>query len=81
MRKLLWLVLATLPACGNSYHPEYHPVTSMQYQQTLSYPVSVHPANGQGVIVSQAPAPAGMPMPAMPQLTPPPRVMDPSEMW
>jgi hypothetical protein len=83
--RLLPLALAALlPACGNTYHPEYHPVSQVHYQQSLSYPVSVHPAAGQQVVVAPAPgvAPiAPMPPPRMPPLAPPPKEMDPSEMW
>ena len=84
VRLLPFVLAALLPACGNTYHPEYHPVSTVNYEQTLSYPVSVHPAPGQGVVVTQAPgaAPiAPMPPPRMPPLTPPPREMDPAEMW
>ena len=84
MRLLPLALAALLPACGNTYHPEYHPVSQINYQQSLSYPVSVHPAAGQQVVVAPAPgvAPiAPMPPPRMPPLAPPPKEMDPSEMW
>jgi hypothetical protein len=83
VKRLLWLVLAALPACGNTYHPEYHPVTSVRYQQQLSYPVSVHPAPGQQVVVAPPSGYAyGMPPPpTLPPLSPPPAEMDPAGMW
>lgn len=82
MQKLLWLALAAaLPACGNTYHPEYHPVTSLRYQQTLSYPVSVNAASGQPVVVSPPQGSAFAAPTAMPPLAPPPAEMDPAGMW
>jgi hypothetical protein len=43
-------------ACGNTYHPEYHPQTSVTYSQSVANPVHVTPAAGQGVQVMPAPA-------------------------
>lgn len=77
MKKLLWIVLAALPACGNVYHPEYHPQTSVRYNQNLSYPVSVHGSAGQPVVIAppqgQWTAPPVMPTPAppIPEMAPP----------
>ncbi len=52
------LVAAALAACGNKYHPEYHPQSSYSYQTTVSNPVIVHPQPGQGVQVMPSPATA-----------------------
>jgi hypothetical protein len=68
------LVLAPflLGACFNTEHPEYHPVTSLHYVQTISSPVAVTPAPGQGVYVPAPTPPALMqPPPAPPPPTPP----------
>jgi hypothetical protein len=72
----LAFVLVGLGGCGNTYHPEYHPVTSQQYTQTLSYPVSVTPAQAQGVQVVQAPAQ----LQSFPPPPPPPPIMS-AEQW
>jgi hypothetical protein len=64
-----------LGGCGNTYHPEYHPVTSQQYTQTLAYPVSVTPAYGQGAQIVQAPPPIA----AFPPPPPPPPVISAQE--
>jgi hypothetical protein len=66
MRPLLVLALFVAPlaatACGNTYHPEYHPVTWTNYQQHVSYPVTVQTgAQPAPVIVAPAPAPAPTP--------------------
>lgn len=45
-----------LAACGNTYHPEYHPISSYSIQTSTSMPVVVHPQPGQGVQVMPAPA-------------------------
>ncbi len=79
MKKLLCLVLAALPACGNVYHPEYHPQTSVRYNQTLSYPVSVHGAGAQPVVIAPPRAQA-MPPPMVPNPAPPIPEMAPPEM-
>jgi len=63
MRTTITLLLALpLFACGNSYHPEYHPVTVTNVSQ--SYSSSVHVGGGGG-----APQPVTV-MPA-PQTQPP----------
>jgi hypothetical protein len=31
---------SALVACGNTYHPEYHPVTVTSYEQHVSYPAA-----------------------------------------
>jgi hypothetical protein len=40
--RLLRFVLASLlgAACGNTYHPEYHPVTVTSYEQHVAYPAT-----------------------------------------
>ncbi len=63
MRLLALIALMMLPACGNTYHPEYHPVTSVKYTQTVGVPVS---AGAQPVVV------------APPWLAPPPPIAIPS---
>ncbi len=50
------LIAGALTACGNTYHPEYHPRSSFTYQQSTSMPVVVHPQPGQGVQIMPAPA-------------------------
>jgi hypothetical protein len=45
-------------ACGNEYHPEYHPQSQYEYSQTISQPVTVFNSNNQ-----QAPAQTGAPIP------------------
>ncbi len=50
------LLVAPLVACGNSYHPEYHPVTVSNIQQSYSSPVYVEGTTRPVVV---APAPAG----------------------
>ncbi len=44
-------------ACGNEYHPEFHPQSSYAYSQNLSYPVTVFQTTGH-MAGSEAPAPA-----------------------
>jgi hypothetical protein len=48
-------------ACGNTYHPEYHPVTTTSLTQTYSNPVVVHnggaPSERSPVIIEPAPGP------------------------
>jgi hypothetical protein len=63
------LVLLALPACGNTYHPEWHPVTVSHFSQNLDYPVTVQnggdPAMRSPVIIAPAPMPAPAPPPAL----------------
>ena len=76
MRYLVIVGAFGLVACGNTYHPEYHPVTVTQYSQDLSYPVSVHNA---GPAAERSPVVIAQPvMPAMP---PPPRPPTPPANW
>jgi hypothetical protein len=48
-------------ACGNTYHPEYHPVTTSSYSESYSNPVVVHnggtPSERSPVIIEPAPGP------------------------
>ena len=67
------LMAGALAACGNTYHPEYHPQSSFTYQQSTSMPVVVHPQPGQGVQIMPAPsAQATTVLPAAPPLPTPP---------
>lgn len=77
MRACIVLVAAALVACGNTYHPEYHPVTTTSYSQSIASPVTVQGAAGQPVYV---PAPAAPPPPPrhLPAPAPPP---PPPEGW
>ncbi len=34
------LLAPPLAACGNEYHPEYHPETATTYEQNISYPTT-----------------------------------------
>lgn len=53
------VVIATLPACGNEYHPEYHPESAYSYEQNVSQPVSIFAAHNQPAApFSSVPAPA-----------------------
>ncbi len=80
----IWIFVAALgltsPACGNEYHPEYHPQTAVRYTVSTSNPVHVQGTQGQPVYVGPQPgqaqtaqAPAGqivVPAPPAPP-TPP----------
>jgi hypothetical protein len=48
-------------ACGNTYHPEYHPVTTTSISESYSNPVVVHnggnPSERSPVIIEPAPGP------------------------
>ena len=66
----LAVMTGALAACGNTYHPEYHPQSSYSFQQTTSNPVVVHPQPGQGVHVMPAPAQSTTVLPAPPPLPP-----------
>jgi len=69
MRIFLALAAVSLAACGNTYHPEYHPVTTTTYSQSVASPVTVQGTAGQPVYV---PAPT-TPHAQMPSPPPPPR--------
>jgi hypothetical protein len=50
-------------ACGNTYHPEYHPVTVTSYEQHVAYPAGA----GVGAVpqtVFRPPPPQQPPTPA-----------------
>jgi hypothetical protein len=50
---------AVLPACGNEYHPDYHPETAYSYSQNISQPVTIFSeTNQQAPAFTNAPAPA-----------------------
>ena len=70
-----------LAACGNNYHPEYHPVSVSEVSQNLSYPVVVQ--NG-GNAYERSPVmvvPGAPPVLAMPPLPPPPAPALPPAEW
>jgi hypothetical protein len=52
-------------ACGNTYHPEYHPVTTTSFTESYSNPVVVHnggaPSERSPVFVEPAPGPINRP--------------------
>lgn len=49
-------VLLALPACANEYHPEYHPQSSYNYEQNVSYPTTtVFAVGSASPVVSNAP--------------------------
>ena len=85
MRKPIALVALALAsalaaACGNSYHPEYHPVSVNQVEQNLSYPVTVQTgAQPAPVVIAPAPAAGGAPAPMAPPR--PPAGYDPSDFF
>jgi hypothetical protein len=55
----LLVLSALLPACGNEYHPEYHPESAYSYSQNVSQPVTVFAArNRPAAPFTGAPAPA-----------------------
>jgi hypothetical protein len=73
MRSLLLLSVAATAvllgplACTSTYHPEYHPVTMSNVQQTVSYPVTVQTGTQPApVVIAPAPAPAAPQDPAEP---------------
>jgi hypothetical protein len=69
MRRRILLVLL-LPACGNVTHPEYHPVTSVQYTQTVSYGASAggQPAANAPPPWLAPPQPIAIPSPPPPDM-------------
>ena len=76
MRYSIVIASAALFACGNTYHPEYHPVTVMQNQQDLTYPVTVNnggpPEQRSPVVIAPAPMMGQPAMVAPKPPTPPP---------
>jgi hypothetical protein len=74
-----WLIIASAlcassAGCGNTYHPEYHPQTSVQYSVSTSNPVHVQGgAQAQPVYVTPASAqPQTITVPAPPPPPTPP---------
>jgi hypothetical protein len=59
MRVCLLLAAATLAACANTYHPEYHPVTTVSYSSTNASPVNLAMPEPQPVYVMPSPVSAG----------------------
>ncbi len=72
MRRIFFAlaVAALATACGNTYHPEYHPVNVSHFSQNLDYPVTVQngadPATRSPVIIAPSPYPAPAPAPLPP---------------
>jgi hypothetical protein len=84
MRPLMKLALASLVGatvalvgCGNTYHPEYHPVSSLTYSQSVVSPVHVT-TGGTPQPVYVMPTPAANAVQQLPALPPPPT---PPENW
>jgi hypothetical protein len=78
MRLSPLFVVALLSAgCFNTSHPEYHPVTRLNYSQNVASGVAVQPAQpGQPVYVMPAP---GQQQPAVMQAPPPPQPPTPPD--
>jgi hypothetical protein len=61
VRPLLALPLVFVPlalgACGNTYHPEYHPVTVTSYAQHVAYPAAGPTTAPPGPILHLPPPP------------------------
>ncbi len=71
MRTAIVLFMALpLFACGNEYHPEYHPVTVTNVSQSYSAPV--HVGGAQPVTVVPAPQTATPPIVVGPVTPEPP---------
>jgi hypothetical protein len=69
---LLAFAIVAIAACGNTYHPEYHPTSSYSYHNSNSMPVVVHPQPGQGVYVMPSPSQSQTVLPAPPPPPTPP---------
>jgi len=63
-RTVFALALSTA-ACGNTYHPEYHPVNVTHYQQHIAGPVTLAGAEAVSPVIL-APAPPPPPVVGMP---------------
>jgi hypothetical protein len=57
------LAASAILACGNTYHPEYHPVTVTSYEQHVAYPTAAS-ASSQPASVFFRPPPPPPPTPA-----------------
>jgi hypothetical protein len=57
--RLLTFALATivLLACGNTYHPEYHPVTVTSYEQHVAYPTAASASSQPASVFFRPPQP------------------------
>ena len=64
--RLLTFALATivLLACGNTYHPEYHPVTVTSYEQHVAYPTAASASSQPASVFFRPPQPPQPPTPA-----------------
>ena len=64
--RLLTFALATsaLVACGNRYHPEYHPVTVTTYEQHVGYPAAASASAQPPAVYFRPPPPQPPPTPA-----------------
>ena len=60
---LFALGTSALVACGNTYHPEYHPVTVTSYEQHVAYPAASASAQPASVFF-RPPPPQQPPTPA-----------------
>ena len=60
----LLIVPFALAACANTYHPEYHPVTTTNYEQSVAYPAAGLGAAPPPSVVFRAPPPPQPPTPA-----------------
>ena len=45
---LLGVVLLAAAGCANEYHPEYHPQSSYNYEQNVSYPTTIFEVGADG---------------------------------
>lgn len=64
--RLLTFALATIAllACGNTYHPEYHPVTVTSYEQHVAYPAAASESSQPASVFFRPPPPPRPPTPA-----------------
>jgi hypothetical protein len=60
----LGVALVALAACGNTYHPDYHPVTVTTYEQHVAYPPGASRTNAPPGPVFSTPPPQPPPTPA-----------------
>ena len=60
---IIALGTSALVACGNTYHPEYHPVTVTSYEQHVAYPAASASAQPASVFF-RPPPPQQPPTPA-----------------
>lgn len=63
---LLVVVPLAAGACGNTYHPEYHPVTVTHFEQQIAYPVTVQTGSRPAPVVVAPTPPQGEPSPWAP---------------